>query len=193
MKKPSNLKTFLENNQSRTFYVVKACGGYGSISPVTPACVYDSSMGWAFPNEPGTALLSFSSIYETREEAEQYVKTYLDICKRFDKLPSIDPDVALPYGDKLLEAERTINKALASHSNFDGVDFVEDYQGAVRIRTFHKSFPDYSFGVQAYIEPDFSNLDKAVVFAIDQFKANDTDRIKSLFQRFTAANDLGWD
>lgn len=193
MKKPTNLETFLENNRSRTFYAVKAYGGYGSVFPVTPIGVFGSSMGWALPNEHGAALLSFSSIYETHEEAERYVKMYLDICNRFVKLPYIHPNVAFPYGDKLLEAERTITRALASHSNFDGVDFVEDYQGAVRIRTFHKAFPDCSFGVQAYIEPDFSNLDKAVVFAIDQFKTNDTAHNKSLFQHFTAPNGLGWD
>lgn len=193
MKKPTSLEAFLKHNRSRTFYLAEAYGGHGSVTPVAPKHVYGSSMGWSTPNSSGATLLSFSSIYESLEEAQRYVNKYLDICKRFVKKPYIHPDIALPYGEKLLAAERSIISALSDNPNFDGVDFIEDYRGAVRIRTFHKSLPDYSFGVQAYIEPNIANIDQAVAFAIEQFKANDTRDNLSHLRSFTADNTLGWD
>lgn len=177
MQTPTNLKNFVKTNKGKTYYCAHMWQGHGRVVEVTPYSVdYLSSKSiiWTSPDrEYNGRLCGFDSIYERRKDAALEVKFYELACSQFQHTPLVRPSYLMDNLVALLSIELLIAQALADHPDFDGVEFYQDHRGKIGVRTFHKQVRGCCFGDYKFLEPDLSNRDEVIDFAISNFKRLD--------------------
>ena len=131
-------------------------------------------------------VVSFASVYETREEASLEVELYELACSKFQRIPDVAPSYLMNNLVALLSIESLITKALADHPNFGGIEFCDDYQGKIGVRSFHKQVKGCCFGDYKFLEPDLSNADEVIRFTVSNFKRLDNPGTVSYANSFVS-------